>query len=75
MSRPTMSMVSSTDPADESCDAEFTVGDKTWTFRLTNRQALAISGMMTAAYDEGRFRGRCGMAREIESFIESLSYE
>ena len=75
MSRPTMSMVSSTDPTNESCDAEFTVGDKIWTFRLTNRQALSISSMVNAAYREGRASGQRRMAREIESFIESLSYE
>lgn len=75
MTRPQMSMISSTDPADESCDATFTVGGNTWTFRLTNRQALAISGMVNAAYSEGRASGRRGMAREIDDFIASLSYD
>ena len=73
MTRPTMSMVSSTDPTDESCDATFTVGENTWTFRLTNRQALAISGMVNAAYSKGRVSGRRHMAREIDSFLGSLS--
>ena len=75
MSRPTMSMVSSADPADESCDAEFAVGDKTWTLRVTNRQAFTISGMITAAYNEGRFNGRSLMAREIEGFVARLCNE
>lgn len=75
MSRPTMEMMSSTDPADESCDATFTVGDKTWTLRVANRQAFTISGMITAAYNEGRVNGRTIMATEMKNFIRNLSRE
>ena len=71
MSTPKFRMLSSTDPANETCQAWFTVAGKEHPmFFLKNLQAHKVSDLIQAAYKSGMEDGKHSLALDLYRDLE-----